>query len=349
MERVANIVSGFANRIAKSANQHLYFEFTEQSGFQNGRFHRSRRVTSDFALTEEFERSIREWLVSDRREQSKVRLTNDKIDVVISWKKSVHKEGRTFSSMPAIAYHKEDNPIYRRLQEKRSQLSGVPKGALKCIFLGDAGCNALHDLKPINQGSHAVSGEQIIWHFLDRAPIDLVAVFSPQRQNMYDFRSRRIWRVTYFDKRNASEAAAKSATDALEYVGLQNIASKLPAPQYEGYQARSLHRQGSFDPQARGQYLGWAMSTRGGLMTAEIKLSARLVLEYLSGRITLDQFRHFGGNPDALNSMLSSGQTLKEVRIESAGVDEDDDYFVFTLDIDPAASPLKPAGRINEA
>lgn len=75
-------------------------------------------------------------------------------------------------------------------------------------------------------------------------------------------------------------------------------------------------------------------------MTISVKLSARLVLEYLAGRITSEQFRHFGGMSDILDSTLKAGNTIQSARIEKAGLDEDDDHIVFELDRDYAASAL---------
>lgn len=335
MERAANIISQFANRIRKGSGKHLYFQFTEKSGYEAGKYRRFRRITSTFKLASTLEETLRNWLVkSDWPNPQQIRLTSDDIDVVVQWKDRVHPEGRTFSSMPPIAYDIEDNPVYKRLQDKQSQLSGVPQGSLRCIFLGDAGCDILRNLSRADYTNRAVNGEQIIWNFLNRSSVDLVVVFSPQRKNASNpIGSPRIWRVTYFDKRKGVQAD--------EYNDLRAIAAVLPAPNYDGYQARSLHRQGSFHPQAHGQYLGSEVTSRGVLMSTSIRLSARLALEFLAGRITAEQFRHFGGMPDIFDSMLKAGNTVQSARIEKAGLDEDDDYLVFELEPDYAALPLK--------
>jgi hypothetical protein len=335
MERAANIISQFANRVRKGSGKHLYFHFGEKSGYENGKYQRVRRIDANFELSPSLETALWDWLSKpDWPDPQSIRLTEKTIDVAVQWKERVHPEGRTFSSMPPIAYDIEDNPVYRRLQSKRSQLSGVPDGLLKCIFLGDAGCDILRRLRQSNPTRPAVSGEQIVWHFLARSTVDIVVVFSPQRQNPYDpLRSPRIWRVTYFDKR--------ANLQPIEYQQLEALAKMLPAPNYDGYQARSLHRQGAFDPQEHGQYLGSLVTSRGFFMPTSMRLSARLVLEYLAGRITREQFEHFGGMPDIFESALKAGNVFKEAHIESAGLDEDDDYLCFELDIDSAATRLK--------
>lgn len=335
MERAANIISQFANRVRKGSSKHLYFHFAEKSSYENGKYRRFRRVEADFSLSTDIEVALREWLhKTDWPSPQNIRLTDETIDVTVQWKERVHPEGRTFSSMPPIAYDIESNPVYKRLQDKRSQLSGVPDGSLKCIFLADAGCDTLRRLNHFDPTQRAINGEQIIWHFLVKSTVDIVVVFSPQRQNPYDpFHSPRIWRVTYFDKR--------TNVSATEYHQLEQLTKLLPLPNYEGYQARSLHRQGAFDPQGHGQYLGSQVTSRGPFMSTSMKLSARLVLEYLAGRITSEQFKHFGGMPDIFESMMKRGNVLKAAHIERAGLDEDDDYLCFELEIDSAATPLK--------
>ena len=336
MERAANIISQFTESIRKGSSKHLYFQFTEKSSYENGRYQRFRRIKKTFELTPPLRETLRIWISNaDWPNPKHIRLTDETIDVVIQWQNQVHPSLRTFSTMPAIAYDLEDNPVFRRLKVKKSQLSKAPSGSLKCIFLGDAGCDTLRDLTRFDPTNRAVNGEQIIWHFLDNSSVDLVAVFSPQSKNIYNpIRSPRIWRVTYFDKRNSVRAD--------EYAGLQSLAKALPPPNYEGYQARSLYRQGSFNPQARGHYLGTIMYVEDmKKMKTEIKFPARLFQELIAGRVSLEQFRHFSSAFELFESELKSGRTLCNARLEATGLDEDDDYLVFEFAPDAAALPLK--------
>lgn len=74
-----------------------------------------------------------------------------------------------------------------------------------------------------------------------------------------------------------------------------------------------------------------------------IKVSSRLVLEMLAGRISQQQFQDFafGKDRNLFDIQLTRGFTIQSSRIEKAGLDEDDDYIVFELEPDCAASPLK--------
>lgn len=335
MERAANIISQFANSVRKGSGEHLRFRFKENRGYENGKYRRYRCIKSAFKLTPAIEDILRNWLIKpDWPNPQSIRLTDDTIDVEVQWSDHVHRAGRAFSSMPSIAYDVEDNPVYKRLKEKQSQLSGAPPGSLKCIFLVDVGCDTLRVLHRSDSTRRIATGEQIIWHFLNKYSVDIVVVFSAQSNNIYSpVGASRIWRVTYFDKR--------TSVPTEEHDGLRKIAAVLPTPNYEGYTARSLHRQGSFTPQGRGQYLGSHAISGGGRMSMEMKLSARLVLEFLAGRITAEQFHDFSGTSHVFETMLKAGKTLQNARIEKTGLDKDDDYLVFDLDLDYAALPLK--------
>jgi hypothetical protein len=142
MDRAANIIVQFVDRVRKKEGSHLYFQFAEHSYYDKDRFHRVRCVSGDFSLTPELQRQLSLWLKSpDWPEPKKIRLTSDKIDVEISHRQSVHPLFRTHCSMPAVAYHLEDNLLYKALKKKERQLSSVPAGVIKCVFVGDAGCS----------------------------------------------------------------------------------------------------------------------------------------------------------------------------------------------------------------
>ncbi len=76
-------------------------------------------------------------------------------------------------------------------------------------------------------------------------------------------------------------------------------------------------------------------------MKTEIKFSARLFQEFMAGRITADHFRGLNGALELFESQMKQGQTLSGAHLESAGIDQDDDYLVFEFSPDPAAQPLR--------
>lgn len=333
MERAANIIGQFCDRVRKGTSTHLYYQFLETRRYVKGRYRRVRCVTGDFRLKPELEQSLRHWLEApDWPNPEAIRLSDSQVDVVIQWKQRVHPEGRTFTTMPPVADDLEDNPVFKALRRKERQLSGTPAGVIRCIFLGDAGCDMLRDLRPL--GSAQINGQQVIFHFLKRSSVDLVCVFSPHRSNVFFGYPRESlqWKLTLFPRGQSQPPA--------EYARLNQAVAGLPPPQLEGYQARSWHRQGMFDPQGLGVYEACTMSSKNDSMT--MKLSARLVLDLLAGRITPEQFQYFsfGDGENLLDRQFKLGLTLQAARLEKGGLDKDDDHLVFDLEPDVAASPL---------
>jgi hypothetical protein len=333
MDRAANILAQAADRIRKGASAHLYFMFQETSDYQGGRYRRIRRVTSGFRPTSSLEGQLRTWLQApDWLSPGGIRLTDDQIDVVVSWKEFVHPLFRAFSSMPAVAYDLKDNHIFKALRKKEKQVASAPADMLKCIFLCDAGCRILRELRPM--GVAETNGDQIIRHFLKNSSIDVVCVLSPQKTigAFYPAFSSSSWTMNVYDRRQSQPES--------EYARLRRFSETLPRPNYEGYQARTLHRQGEFLPQARGQYLGMRIESRISSMT--IKISSRLVQEFLAGRISHEQFKFFafGKDTNLFEHQLVRGFTIQNARVEKAGIDEDDDYIVFDLEPDASALPL---------
>lgn len=340
MERTANIICAMADRVRKKAGSHLYFEFDQHSYWEKSKFRRVRCVDPDFKLSGEMEGALTAWLrTGGPPSPAGFAYSEGKTKVLIQWRDAVHSEGRTFCRMPSVAYDLEDNPIYKALKKKSRQIKNDENDAIGCVFLFDAGCNILRNLT--SHSLQEIDGATIIQHTMRKHSIDVVCVFSSDRPNIHNFmsldRNKIRWKVSCFDKRQG--------LDKDEYAGIEKLATQLPAPRYEGYQARSLHRQEAFDPQARGQYIGCSVTTRnGGPMT--IKISSRLLQEYLAGRIDRDSFKRwtFPTTANLFELELSRGHVIKSVGLESGGLDEDDDKIVFELNADWSALSLKSEG-----
>jgi hypothetical protein len=349
MRRAANIITSFANTVVKRAGRHLHFEFQEESGYippppskrgffsltSKSRYFRRRKITNKFALTDKMKTDIAAW-IKGPMPRAPMRLTDPEIDVVVEWReREVHPHGNVFSRMPSEAHDLRDNPVWKVLKDKeRGQLSGVPEGTRRMIFLCDAGCSLLRHVKPIMRHHTTVSGEQVIHAFLDEASIDGVCVFTPRHRssNPFErFNNPIIWWVYVFDHRDG-------ITDA-EYAKVAAVKDLLPRAHLESYQARSWHQQSMFDPQGRGQYVPpqWR-SIRLGV--ERVRVSARAVLEFLAGRLTREQFKDFAA-ADLFEQTLRQGLTISGVTLEPSGADNDDDYLVFEFGSDPAAMPFR--------
>ena len=339
MDRTANSITNYANHLCRGAGGHLTFEFLERSYWDNKGFHRKRCVDLDFKLTTRVKQQLKEWIVDKNwPTPDRIRITERKTDVVVSSHKTEpNLHFRVSYQMPPVAYHLEDNPIYKALKKKGRQVK-AGAGILRAVFLVDAGCELLRRLRPMGATvGLEVTGEAIIWHALRKLHIDVVCVFSPYREQQVVFsaKPRIFWKATYFDRR---EGIPES-----EYSRLDQLAAQLPPPRYEGYQARHIHRLGGFSPEKHGWYLATTVTTKGdGTMT--IKISSRLLQEKLAGRIDTATFqRHaFGNDRNYFEAELARGRTIQGARFESGGIDEDDDYLVFDMDFDWGANSLKP-------
>jgi hypothetical protein len=348
MKRAANIINAVAVRFSKDARRHLHYEFLEESGFLPAdrqsrgftRYFRRRCITQKFKMDKALEEALQQWLRSVPPAEP-LRWRNSEIDVVITWRDYVHPMTNTFSSMPSVTYDVRNNPLYETLKSKARQLKGVEEGVLKGIFLGDAGCRLLREIRPIG-GGREVTGEQIIREFLTRNPIDLVAVFVPKRANelaMWHHDNPRMWYLYVY---------SSTISDEAEVAGLRAMKEVLPSPYLHGYQARSWHQQRMFDPQEKGHHLPLQWS--GGKGKMKIRISARAVQEFMAGRLSMEQLKNrVIGDTNPFELQLSRGRTISGVSLEAKGIENDDDYLVFDFEDDPAAMALRlPRGLADD-
>jgi hypothetical protein len=129
--------------------------------------------------------------------------------------------------MPAVAYHAEDNHLFKALRRKEKQLPAVPAGTLRCILLGDVGCRILRELRPVSVAE--VNGDHIIRHFLARTTIDVIGVVSPHRSGnipMTRFNSL-AWSVIIYDRRASKYGEGEQIAEqaGVEYGTIFNYAS----------------------------------------------------------------------------------------------------------------------------
>ena len=337
MLRTANILSASADRMAKHAGRHLAFEFMVRS-YQDGRFRRERCVDPAFELNSQIEQLLREWLSGRTSTDGlhKLRVKDGKTDVIITWREVPTRERIFFCRMPPVAYDLEDNPVYKALKQKSKQIKDAGAGHLRVVFLFDAGCQILRYIGQAVHFGRETSGEQIVGHALGKlSGIDIVCVFSPFRdwRVVLGARSEVVWNVTYFDPR--------LGVPDNEYAALELLTSKLPRARFEGYQARQIHRQGGFSPNSRGWYNGTNITMHEGAM--RIRISSRLLQEYLAGRLDTERFRSaaFGNDQNLFNTWLNRGLTIQGATFEGGNVDQDDDYIVLDFGSDWAAKSLR--------
>lgn len=346
MDAIALQLSAAADCAEKGVGNFLYFTFREESGYLAGQYIRRRLAPKGFMLPEALSKTVQDWVSSGRSERERLRLQSTGLDVEIERK--AYRQTRyhnIHSSMPPETHSVDDNPLYDLLRRKKRQLKASAPGTLRMIFVADVGSTLLRRIGQVGEHdwtSRRVSGSQIIAHFMSTygKEVDAVVAFSPYKElssfgfNGHSDRRPRRWTVTY-----CGSSALPEAPQAL-----RRIAEMLPDPHYEGYQARSLFRQGAFSPNGRGQYLGMTIKSTKGLDDLRVEFPARMLLDLLAGRITEEQFRRQldrSGSKNIFEHWLSRGLTISRAEMAPRDIDEDDDHIVLYFSDDPAARVFK--------
>lgn len=348
MDRIARIISDCANRARKGVGAYLYFSFNAAYGTREGKYQRLRLAPPDYELSEQATETIQAWVTSVACDAERLRVVEDGLDVTID--KKAHKQTRyhnIWSAMPTETRSVEANPLAELLKRKARQLRAVPSGTLKIIFLADGGSDLLNQLGRYggrNPMNYPVTAAEIISAFMARnaGKIDAVVTFSAMKEHSNLMaETRRWWSVNFFG----------SAKLPVIPETLDRLTALLPVPHYEGYQARSLYRQGVFRPGSRGEYLG--MTIKGMAKGPfRVEFPARMLLDLLAGRMTPAMFEaqmtRGGRGNNLFKHWLDQGCTISGAEMAPRDLDEDDDHLILHFSDDPAARPLRlkddPAG-----
>lgn len=330
-QKICDVASGLQPR----AGKHLSFRFLEESGYENGRYYRRRRVSRDFLVTPEITATLKSWL-DDSPPSKPLRLTNAKLDALVDWQHLEMRKPQVWCSMPPLVHSIDDNALFKRLKEKKRQLRHSGPGLRRCIFIADAGSSLLNDLNRRDPCNRTVSGAAIIRHFLQEdGDVDAIAVFSiVRRQKVFGIERTKPQIVM------TSFVSPTRPLDIAE--GLRHVEAHLPAVRFEGYQARQLLQQQAFMPTAKRWNSGTTFMHKGNDGPIILKFSSRALLELMTGKISQAEFANTIGLNEGLTlaGLLQKGFTLHALSLAALGMDQDDDHCVVELRRDPAAAPL---------
>lgn len=344
MDHCAQLLIDLANQEKKGFGDCLYFHFAETSNYQRGRNERGIAASKDYRPSDVTQKRLAAWINSNP--SAKQRLKIDEAGLLVELEAKEFKQTRYHNyhvPRPPRIYSDTRNPLYRRLADKSKQLRDAPSGVWRTIFLVEAGSRFLADVN----NAHRCGGverystaRQIIQKFIDDKSdkVESVVVLVPTRNYRSGFWSgtepKSSWDVTVFGSDNSIKDALISA--------LEMLTSVLPEPRLDGFNARSLIRQKAMGFDAHGWYLSPSWNMNEDICT--YRMSARAFQDFLAQRIDEKQFRYFvgiGEDGPSMRRFLEQGYTIHDIRFESGGTDEDDDYVVFELALDAAARPFE--------
>lgn len=347
MNAIAVQISEVASRARKGAGDYLYFRYHEESGYIDGRYIRRRLAPRGYRLTDDERGPITRWIASGESRSARLRLQAKGLDVEIEHtERKQIRYHNLYSSMPPETHSLEDNPLFELLVRKAKQLRAAAAGTLRVLFVADVGSTLLRRVGRVGEIDHTrrfVSAREIISHFLASRGrnVDAVVTFSPFKElrrfnglDLHDRKPRR-WTVAFF-----GTPQFPAPPPALE-----TMAALLPEPHYEGYQARSLFRQGAFLPSKTGQYLGMTIRSNHSSGRFSVEFPARMLLDLLAGRMTEERFRRQLDPRDEgrniFQTWLDLGFTISDAELAPRSVDEDDDHLILHFTDDPAARPFE--------
>lgn len=237
--------------------------------------------------------------------------------------------GQAWSPFPGTIFSKTKNPLANALEEKRRYLRDATEDVPKGIILCDGGCRAL-STSFVDYTNQTYSTEDVIWDFLRQTKS--ISFVQVQYTPVGDTRPGNRLHLTLY----RNDQAKRLLTDGLIEV-LQTIPHDMPPMMFAPYQARGLIRQG-----ALGSDQSWFAASELHVNPegeVKVKISARLLRDFLAGHIDESEFRRNSGN--LLDGQLFEDKLILAASIEEEGDFEDDDYIVLVLGEDPSVKDFK--------
>jgi hypothetical protein len=241
------------------------------------------------------------------------------IDIVITYDPASHYFGASFHSYDS-PQSPTNNPLYNALNRKPDQLKEARCEGPTLIFACDGGSRSLRS----GVGSN-VSTAAIVARFLKNHEFTGVVVLTVARRPRMPLMVATppyLETSTYFHPR--TDPACAEEVRSL----CARVATALPAPEAEAENAlHLLRRKGG--RRGRTNWGGWSVTKNS------VRLSARSVLELLSGTVSQETFlSDHGFSPsegrpgmNPLTSFLKQGRLIERVEIERSAT-ADDDWLV---------------------
>lgn len=220
------------------------------------------------------------------------------------------------------------NPVYNALKNKGDQLKAVPFVGMRGIFLCDGGCEMLRSTSA-HWSSYSVR-EIAAYFFRQFDSVAFLVSLAVRTHSGLTFREQHV----SIEPTLHVNPKAKSEFSPVHQV-LEQVVRLLPQPEWTPENAMH-HLQATKN--RSGRYIGTLQS--GG----HVKMSARMLLEILAGRRTLEDFgKDYSfdklGNP--FSQMLDQGKLISKITIEHHPDKDDDVATIEFSTTDAAVSPFR--------
>jgi len=220
------------------------------------------------------------------------------------------------------------NPVYNALKNKGDQLKAVAFEGIRGIVLCDGGCQMLRSTTS-EWSSYSVR-EIAAYFFGQFDSIAFVVCLAVRTEFGWTFQDQRISIEPALHVNPRHKAEFEPVHRVLE-----QIVARLPQPEWTPENAIQ-HLQATKN--RFGRYIG-ELQTGG-----HVKMSARMLLEILAGRRTLDEFAQdysFDKNGNPFKQMLDQGKLISKITIEHHPEKDDDVATIEFSAPDPAVSPFR--------
>jgi hypothetical protein len=254
----------------------------------------------------------------------------EQINIAISF-----NPGERYSSSTHLSYkqinHLTENRIYQALEDKAGQLGESNfKGHLG-VILCDGGYSPFHAMEHFS--THSV--KEVIFYFLrNYHSVSFVLTFVI-KDNSFSRTPNEIIPRLY-----VSDSFPSEDVEILE--AIEKVCKQLPEPESNAFNALN-HLRGR-DPQE---------GRRNGELTLsakEIRISARMLMDLLSGRVTHEEFierydsipgiARTPGYTNFFDMRLKNGMLISDISIEKSDEEDDDVITIKLSGPDPAISPF---------
>lgn len=279
-------------------------------------------------LKEQIEAGASVLRVSIKNEKTSLRITID------PGKAPYSSMSHASYTVPSI---RDKNPLYEALKAKGKQLRGAP--GIVGVIVGDSATGTLAD--PMT-GSSALTGRAIAQEFLrQHRSVDFVLLISVREKQHAWYQSQEREMQLKVDLVSAAPIEVSAKLETL----FKNMLDTFPKPVNTPINASYRAKENGF---GWGYHGGFSMSGKC------IKVSAREVLEVLSGQCTVEEInqRHdeimrcksSGPNtmPRLMELYLKQGRMPSKITLIKTGENESDDWLEFEFGPpDPAITPFR--------